>query len=267
MNFSPLSLNFVGNLSPRNLLNNSKTNAIGNTIAIIAPHAGYLYSGDVAALAYNSIPNKKYTNVFILSTSHTSAFAYGSLIDDEEYKTPYGALKLNQNICANLVKDNIFHYSPSYFYNDHTIEVQLPFIKMAVQHDYIVPIMIGDDNIEHIRAMSTELEPYFTDDNLFIISSDFAHYPNYWDAKIIDDETKELIFKRSSSAFIAGIHNLNKPNVVTRMCGWSAYLTALLIMEKQKYLSINILRYKNSGDLPVANPHKTVGYFAINFSK
>lgn len=258
MEFSNISKEFMSG-DVDYLLFNNKTDQ--NSIAILSPHAGYVYSGDIAALSFNSIVDRKYNNVFILSTSHTSNFEGCYVPMDDIYQTPYGDIKINK-----LVYDtNLITYNNKFFYNDHTIEILLPFIQKGIKFDYIVPIMVGDTNINNLQKISFELEKYFTDDNLFVISSDFSHYPIFDDAIIIDEETKNLILKKNSSDFINEIFKFYK-DLSTRMCGWSSYLIFLYLIEKRDDIEIKFLKYKNSSEV-FGDKNRTVGYYSISFIK
>ena len=130
MKFNKRTLDFISGVDPLKLLKDNPQD-ITNPFAIICPHAGYVFSGEVAASVFNTIdPDKEYDNVFILSTSHTANYV-GSAIIDEDYDTPYGTMPLNKNI--KLQKD-IFHVSPQYFLNDHTVEVILPFVQNKIKY-------------------------------------------------------------------------------------------------------------------------------------
>ena len=272
MQFSRITHDFIGNIDVDNLLLNNKTDK--NSIAILSPHASYFFSGDVAALSFNSVIDKEFENVFILSTSHTAGYK-GSSILNEDYNTPYGDMIINKDIIQELLSNHyagnpskwdLFNVIPQFFMNDHTIEILLPLIQKSIKYKNIVPIMIGDSDVNHLKELSLSLEKYFNDENnLFVISSDFSHYPNYEDALFVDDETKELILKKNSKDFIDGIFKYNKSNVVTRMCGWSAYLILLFMIEKRDDIEIKFLKYKNSGE--VMDKNRTVGYYSIGFVK
>jgi len=261
MHFSKVTYDYIGD-NVSDLLENNKTDK--NSIAILSPHAGYFFSGDVAALSFNSVIDKEFENVFILSTSHTSGFRGCCIPNDTKYETPFGDMEIK-----GLVYDtDLIKYNNEFFNNDHTIEVLLPFIQKGIKYKNIIPIMIGDNNIDNLRKISMELEKYFTDDNLFVISSDFSHYPTYEEAIVVDGETKNLILKKNSDDFIDGIFKLSsdKKHIVTRMCGWSAYLILLFIIEKRDDIEIKFLRYKNSAELSTGR-NRTVGYYSISFIK
>jgi MEMO1 family protein len=266
MSFNETSISYMGNLTPKELLFDVKSN-IKNPFAIISPHAGYYFSGKVAAKSFSVIDkDKNYSNIFILSTSHTSVYNGASLCSNEYYNTPFGRMTINNELCDTLSQNEIFNFNNDHFINDHTINMVLPFIQERIKPDYnIVPIMIGDSDINNLKDISNILKPYLNENNLFIISSDFSHYPSYSDAIIIDNETKDAILSNNSEVFLKVINNNNKNNLSTRMCGWSSYLV-LLFMIENKDIIINVEDYKNSGDIIYdKNYESVVGYYAINF--
>lgn len=266
MFFNNTSVSYIGQFTPKELLNNIEEN-IKNPFAIICPHAGYYFSGKVAAKSFSVIDKeRKYENVFILSSSHTSSYRGGSLCNNQYYNTPFGTLTINNEICNDLTsKTNLLSFNNEHFKSDHTINMILPFILERIKPGYkIVPIMIGDGNHNNLSEISKVLKNYLNDNNLFIISSDFSHYPSYYDALEVDNETKDAILSNDSQKFLSVVHNLNKPNLVTRMCGWSSYLV-LLYMIENKNIIINVEDYKNSGDITGDKNSGVVGYYAINF--
>jgi len=267
------SIDFIGGIDPKELLEKNKTDIL-NPFAIISPHAGYIFSGEVASTIFNTIdPDKEYDNVFILSTSHTSNFHGGKLFKNI-YETPFGNMEINDYICNDLDKDCKYlefldSYIEHYIQGDHTIEVVLPFIFKKLKPGYkIIPIMIGDSDIEHIKEISDCLKPYLTDDNLFIISSDFSHYTDAYNAISIDKKTKDLILQNDAKKFLAEIFNYYSiPNLVTRMCGWSAYLTLLYMIENDPTIDIKDVIYRNSSDTQYGEKDSVVGYFGVSFCK
>lgn len=237
---------------------------IKNPFAIISPHAGYIFSGDVAATIFNTIdPNRKYDNVFILSTSHTSNYRGAAILPFNVYQTPYGNMNINVDISSKLSENGFIKPNINYFLNDHTIEVILPFIQNKINYKYIVPIMIGDTNPNTLKEISKILKEYLTDDNLFIISSDFSHYPSYDEAIRIDNETKDLIINHNSDKFLKNMYNEIGYN---NMCGWSSYLVLLYMIENDD-IDINVIKYKNSGDTIYGGKDRVVGYFGITFNR
>jgi len=165
-------------------------------LAIICPHAGYVYSGEVVASAYNQVDsNRKFERIFIIGSSHTTAFTGASIFWTGHYVTPLGTVEVDLELVRQLVKENklIRCYPEAHSY-EHSIEVQLPFLQYHLRTDFkIVPIIIGSSTAETAKKLAAILKPFLNDKNLFVISSDFSHYPNYVDAPVVDQLTAKAI--------------------------------------------------------------------------
>ena len=129
-----------------------------------------------------------------------------------------------------------------------------------------IPIIIGTQSEKIIKSISETLKPYLTKDNLFIISTDFSHYPSYTDAITTDKNTAEAIISNSSKNFIRVIQKnkeKNIPKLQTSICGWSAVLALIDITEKNELYKYEIIDYKNSGDAIYGDKDGVVGYYSI----
>jgi MEMO1 family protein len=240
-----------------------------NVRALIAPHAGYIYSGKIAAAAYSSISgNAEYKNIFIIASSHVMSFDGASVYNSGDYITPVGRALVNREIANKLIRENkVFNFPTNSHIQEHSIEVQLPFIQYYF-HDkpLIVPIIIGTNNEKTVKKIAEALKPWFNSDNLFVISSDFSHYPSYKDANETDKSTFESIASMNPPTFLNTLEkNSGKqiPGLATSMCGWTSGLTLLYLVEGNNQLEVKHIDYCNSGDSPVGNKFEVVGYHAI----
>jgi hypothetical protein len=246
-----------------------KTSASWNVRAIISPHAGYVFSGKIAAEAFHSIPeNTIYKNIFIIGSSHVMAFDGASVYGSGDYITPLGKVTVNREIAAKLISDNkVFNYPENAHLQEHSLEVQMPFIQAYFKETPdIVPIIIGTQNEYTVRKIADALRPYFTRDNLFVISSDFSHYPSYADAERTDSITSDGISSGNPQTFLKTIRKNSDegvPGLLTSMCGWTSGLTLLYLIEGNKNLEIRHIDYCNSGDSPYGNKSEVVGYHAF----
>jgi AmmeMemoRadiSam system protein B/AmmeMemoRadiSam system protein A len=145
--------------------------------AIIAPHAGYAYSGKVAAAVYNLLADKKNVNrIIILGPSHEIPFEGIAVPNFIQYRTPLGTIVVDISAISSLKRNRIVVSGDQYFKPEHSIELQLPFIQRALPRAHIVPIVVGslsDAQVTHVAAL---LKDYITPKTLVIISSDFTHY-------------------------------------------------------------------------------------------
>ncbi|MFC2152486.1 AmmeMemoRadiSam system protein B [Bacteroidota bacterium] len=241
-------------------------------LAIIAPHAGYVYSGKVAASAYNQIdPDKEYKNIFVIAASHRVLFNGASIYNQGDYITPLGKIKVNQELANKLIEENkLFVYNPEAHASEHSLEVQLPFLQYKMKKDFqIIPIVTGTQTLSEVKQMAKVLTPYLNENNLFIISSDFSHYPSYENAKSIDKITGDAILANSVNKVIDAINenaSANVENLVTSLCGWPAVLTLLNITENDRSIQVIPVDYQNSGDA-LGDKNRVVGYHAIVFAK
>ena len=244
-----------------------------NIAAIIVPHAGYVFSGAVAAKAYVQISaSAAYDHIFLLGPAH-KAYVNGASLnaDFDFYQTPLGKIPVDTKLCQQLIdKYDFFNCIPEAHRLEHCIEVQLPFLQTRLQKmPPIIPIIIGTESADTLRKIADALLPYFNEHNLFVISSDFSHYPDYDGALQADKLTGNAIEKASITTFLQALsqnRNANIPNLVTSACGQAA-IFILLSMMQGKELKVHHLDYKNSGDSPYGNHQEVVGYHAFAISR
>ena len=245
-----------------------KTKSQGTVRALVSPHAGYIYSGKVAASAFSSVDrNTQYKNIFVIGSSHVMAFDGASLYDSGDFITPLGKLTVNREIASKLRKEKVFSFPVNAHFQEHSLEVQMPFIQYYFKNNpMIIPIIIGTTNHNSIRKISEALRPWFTKENLFLISSDFSHYPSYSTANSIDKATADAIVSGDPEKFLATLRKnsyVEDPGLSTSMCGWTSGLLLLYLAEGQENLSFLKVDYCNSGDSKYGSRDEVVGYNAI----
>lgn len=241
-----------------------------NVAALIVPHAGYYYSGNVAATAYMSIPtDKPYKRIFLLGPSHHE-WLDGASVNTEAnyYATPLGHVKVDHETALRLTEtDSVFAYQPKAHDREHCLEVQLPFLQRRFGEDAmpsIVPIIISTNDYRKLKRIAEVLKPYFTAGNLFVISSDFSHYPSYEDACEVDAKTGKAIETGDVEQFIAVLEENSrsgKRNLATSACGELAIATLMLMMDGT--YEVKHLLYQNSGDVDNQGHNRVVGYHAF----
>ncbi len=209
-----------------------KTSPYLKVRALISPHAGYVYSGKVAASAFSAIDrNKAYKNIFIIGSSHIMAFDGASVYNTGDFITPLGKAPVNREIANQLKKEKLFSFTINAHQQEHSLEVQLPLIQYYFRNNIpIVPIIIGTNNTSTIKKLAEALKPWFTPENLFVISSDFSHYPSYKTANEVDNATANAIISRDPQKFLDVLKTnslKNDPGLATSMCGWTSGLLLL----------------------------------------
>ena len=237
--------------------------------ALIVPHAGYLFSGEVAAAGYATVdPNAEIENVFILGPSHQVGFEGASVYADGNYLTPLGTATVNRSLAHTLLgKGSPFTGRTDAHRLEHSVEVQVPFIQhYFTKKPRIVPIVLGQNSPETAREIASALRPLMTAKNLFVFSTDFSHYPSYEDAKAVDGACAEAIVSNSTENLLRVLkENASKkiPGLATSMCGWTAVFTLLAMSEGNPRLKYETILYRNSGDVPAGEKDRVVGYYAI----
>jgi AmmeMemoRadiSam system protein B/AmmeMemoRadiSam system protein A len=245
---------------------------VENVIAIISPHAGYVYSGEVAASAFNQIDRKKkYDNIFLLASSHVKYFDGASVYSKGDYITPLGKVKVNRDLARQLVSSNkVFTFDSEADAYEHSVEVQLPFLQYIMQEPFqIVPIIMGTQQPQTCQAIAAALKPYLNEKNLFIISTDFSHYPSYKDAMTCDIASANAVMTNSPQQLINTINANSEKGIqqlATSMCGWTSVLTLLYMTENNPGITITPIKYMNSGDVSFGDKTRVVGYYGLAFS-
>ena len=251
-------------------LNSAKKTTIENKlIGLIVPHAGYFYSGQVAAHAYAQLKDKKVDTVIILGSSHRYPLHTPSIYLKGEYKTPLGKVSINEKL-AKKIKKQIpsITFIPNAHIQEHSIEVQIPFLQTVLEDDFrIVPILTGQINEDVLKNLPNMLYNILQEEkNIIIIaSSDFSHYPDKKNAEKVDMETIDIIKAFNNKKLIERENYVNVsgiPNLRTYQCGLVPIIVLLETAKKFEKKSVTLLNYKNSGDIS-GDKSRVVGYASI----
>ena len=247
-----------------------------NVAALIVPHAGYYFSGNVAAAAYMAIPkDKQYKRIFLLGPSHHEWLDGASVNTEADYyATPLGQVKVDRETAVALTAaDSVFRYEPKAHDREHCLEVQLPFLqRFFTIHSSlftkdvppIVPIIISTNDFQKLKRIAEALKRYLTEENLFIVSSDFSHYPKYEDACKVDARTGKAVESGDVEQFIAALEENARSgvrNLATSACGELAIATLLMMIDST--YEVKHLMYQNSGDAEESDHSRVVGYHAF----
>ncbi len=241
--------------------------------AIIVPHAGYVFSGEVAASAYNRIPRGHgYRRIFLLGPSHRVGFSGASVQTQCSFaETPLGKVPVDISLGKELIREGkeVFTFRVDAHDREHCLEVQLPFVQLLFEEvPPIVPIVIGARYLDELEKIAEALLPYFNAENLFVISSDFSHYPSYEDAKKSDLYMADAITSGSLDGFLHALRQVGKMNFAgedTAACGASAIAVLLSMMDARGVGCFHAehVMYRNSGDSPYGDKDRVVGYNSI----
>lgn len=243
-------------------------NSAQNPLAVIVPHAGYVFSGRTAATAYAQINrNATFQHIFVVGSSHTMHFRGAAIYPNGNFVTPLGKVPVDELAAELIAKYPVFNANMQPHQQEHSLEVQLPFLQHWLKNRFkIVPIVIGGEAEQTCAQVANALAPYLTPENLFIVSSDFAHYPTRQIAEQTDAVMADAICTNSVAQFMSAkqkIETSGHPNLLTAMCGWTSMLSLLNITQGRNDLIYKKISYTNSANSPYGDNQRVVGYNAL----
>lgn len=251
-----------------NFLNKAKIPEIKDEIfALILPHAGYIFSGQVAAYGFKAIKEKEFETVILIGDSHYERFDGVSIWEKGEWETPLGRVKIDEDLAEKILKKSQrFFVRDSAHLFEHSIEVQIPFLQKILKKFKILPIIFGSENEDWGDLAGAILNTIKTKKVLIIASSDLSHYPPYEIAQKADLETINEILTVDPEKFAKKIEQLERkyPGVDTFACAQDSIKTILEIGKQLKAKGL-LLKYQNSGDTLFGEKSQVVGYGAIAF--
>jgi AmmeMemoRadiSam system protein B/AmmeMemoRadiSam system protein A len=230
----------------------------GDILALVVPHAGYAYSGPVAAYGYKAVRDKGIKTVIILGFSHRKYFDGVSVYGGNAWKTPLGEIAVDTAMANKIISSNPrFKFQSELFDGENSIEMQIPFIQTALNGDVkIVPIAFGDQDFSDAQALATALAGLVKGrrDCLIVASTDLSHYYPYQEASSIDGYTIGALGRSKAKEFY------DEARMGTcELCGLMPVTTSLLVAQTLGYDKIKTLKYANSGDI-TGDKSKVVGY-------
>ncbi len=149
---------------------------MGRILALIAPHAGYEYSGKVAGFSFKQLRPGAFQRVIVLATSHYGTFRGFSIMDAGAYATPLGDVPLDRPVCAKLAAHELHVRADACHVREHSVEAELPFLQVALGDFRLVPILVGYLAPGDAESIAAALREYLTPSTLLVVSSDFTHY-------------------------------------------------------------------------------------------
>jgi len=236
----------------------------GKILAIVAPHAGYVYSGKVAASAYRLIKGQDFETVVILGPSHHYPLRGCSIYHKGGYKTPLGLVNVDQDLASELSKASGYKYVPEAHRKEHSIEVQIPFIQKTLPRAKIVPIVMGFPIKDTAITLANALSKVVPSRNVLIVSStDLSHFFPKKKANETDAQTISLIQSLKTSTLIRKCER--GENI---MCGGGPVVVSLLYAKKQGEPKVEILDYADSSESDNKSPEdRVVGYLSAAIYK
>lgn len=240
-------------------------------LAVVAPHAGYQYSGQAAAYAYKLLQGQKVKRAFLLGPSHHVGFHGAALPMQVTFQTPFGDLEVDKDVIEELKSYPLFSKAAEVHRVEHSLEMQLPFVREIFGDVKIVPIVIGVLAAEtDIRQLAEILKGFVSKDDVVVVSSDFTHYGPRYDYQPFKNDVRENVRKLDSQAFEIlsrkDVEEFLKFEEETKdtICGFfPCSVLAAMLPEKAKG---TLLKYYTSQDTGVEDKDNSVSYMAIAFS-
>lgn len=237
---------------------------------VVTPHAGYVYSGAVAAAALKHIRGRRVDTVVLVGPSHYFSFDGVAVHARGSFRTPLGAVPVDEGMCADLIAASPhIDDMPDAHAPEHGLEVQLPFLQRLLTDFRIVPIVMSDFSEANCSLLADALTRATEGrDALVLTTTDLAHYPGYEDAKKSDAAMVEAMetfdpgeVRARSDAYLAS----NIRNLRTTMCGLGPVVAGMRHARQTGATGLRGLLYANSGDVEGASLDQVVGYVAAAF--
>jgi len=229
-------------------------------IALVAPHAGYVYSGQVAAHAYRHITDRPVDTVILIGASHTAAFAGAAVYAGGSWRTPLGTVKINEKVAGSLVNEQAgVAFLRDAFTREHSLEVQLPFLQQTLGNFTIVPVLLGAPTPASFTHLADRLTKVLrqNDRAIIVVSTDLSHYHDAGTAVNKDRKVIDAIARMS----VEDLQDLLAGND-GEACGGHAVLLTMLVARNLGATNGVLFRYANSGDV-TGDKSRVVGYAAL----
>ena len=227
----------------------------GELVGLIAPHAGYVYSGQVAAHAYNQLEGRAFDLVALISPIHRMYMGTYMVTSYAYYETPLGLVPVATDVVDGLgEKLRLVRVQRD---GEHSLEIQLPFLQYLLGEFRLVPVMLGDQDWECCQRLASELVPLLAGQKaLLVASTDLSHFHPYQRAVQLDQRVLEHIESfdpRGLSEDLAARH--------CEACGGGPVIAVMLAACEMGADRAHVLRYANSGDV-TGDRSQVVGYMA-----
>jgi len=239
----------------------------GFIVGVVAPHAGYVYSGPVAACVYAALQGRSYARVVVLSPSHYQGFGFTSVFDGDAYETPLGQLFVDKEFCRKLTQmDPSIRFSESGHGHlpqgsEHALEVQLPWLQHVLGSFTLVPIVMGDQSYQGCRALGVALAKLISteEDTLIVASSDLSHFHTHNEAVRMDHKALNAM---ELWDYLSMARNFESR--VWEACGGGPIVATMIAAERLGAQQAQVLKYAHSGNVS-GDFERVVGYGAALF--
>lgn len=248
------------------LAETSSANVGGPLVAIISPHAGYVYSGHVAAQVYAQLSNRGIDRVVVISPCHVDAFKGAAVYDGDGYATPLGVVPVDVEFAERLVKTSPLisrsdrgHKPGRQGRGEHALEVQIPFLQRVLGDFQLVPVVMGDQSYETCRALGVALANLINDRRTLIVAStDLSHFHSYDEAAYLDHKVIGAVENWDYYSL-----SRNFASRTWEACGGGPIVATMMAAQRLGANRAATLKYANSGDVPQGDRQRVVGYMAV----
>ncbi|MDD5309537.1 MAG: AmmeMemoRadiSam system protein B [Deltaproteobacteria bacterium] len=236
-------------------------------VGILTPHAGYPYSGPVAGESFRAVMGRGYKTVVVMALSHHRRAEKAAVLDRPAYDTPLGSVPIDRDAVKRLVSEHgdVFMADERVFTGEHSLEVEHPFVQVALPGVDIVPIIVAVADEGMTAAIGRALFDAFgrRADVLFVVSSDMSHYNPYEEANRLDNHNLGLLEKWKIDEW-----TVSASDGARGMCGFLPLLSFVRMFEGYDAAKRKVTRlaYKNSGDTAGGRSEGVVGYGSLAFS-
>lgn len=228
-------------------------------VAIVSPHAGYLYSGRVAAHAYKAIAGHAYSTVVVISPSHRMYLPSVSVWKSGAFETPLGALEVDEALCEKLMAaSGGFTDDTRPHDSEHALEIQLPFLQVVLGNFRLCPLIMGRQEPEACRELARALHRSIDDpdDVLIVASSDLSHFHAAARAEAMDARVALAVERLDIDGLARDLERSE-----SEACGGGPILTALMYAQALSRTDSRVLNYTHSGHITGDNV-SVVGYLS-----
>ena len=227
------------------------------TAGIIVPHAGYPYSGPVAAHAFKRLAGKRPDRAILLGRSHHFAFQGASVFTSGAFETPLGFARIDEEFANDLARD-VETWTLDAHEPEHALEVELPFLQVVLGECPIVPILFGDEPGPWHEAFGRTLAGRLEPQDLVIVSTDLSHYLQNDEAHSIDRKSLDCLLRGDVTAYSAAAVGGE-----VSMCGATAVVVGMACAQARGASEWQLLDYRTSGDV-CGEKARVVGYAALS---
>ena len=231
----------------------------GPIVALISPHAGYVYSGQVAAHGYKLLEGKSFDTVVVIAPSHRIPFKGASVYHRGAYQIPLGNIPINEVLAEQLIATSpLFSYIPQAHQKEHSLEVQLPFLKILLGDFNLLPIVMGSNDFPACNSIAETLYHTLQDQSVLIVAStDLSHFHPYQEAVKLDRIVIDYVQSFDPEGLFQAINSGR-----CEACGADPLVTTMLLAQKLGATKSELLNYANSGDVS-GDKSQVVGYLKM----